>query len=201
MVAKLRVDSAVDTHRNCLSLAKAFGKWCVKQGWMRENSLTTIEPTGRRKRGKEQLRVDEARRFVATCREHADQGDVGAIAAMTQLLLGMRSGEVIARVVRDLDDRGRLLWIPKAKTYAGRRTLEVPEMLRPHLLKLAKGKQPDALLFTTKDRHWQLYHVRRMCKLAGVPPITVERVAQRKVMALVEEPPEPTGSGENQEGN
>ncbi|MCA9677035.1 MAG: tyrosine-type recombinase/integrase [Myxococcales bacterium] len=164
--------TAVDTHRNCLTLAKAFGQWCVKRGWLRTNPLAEIEPLGRRRRGKEQLRVDEARRFIATCRTHANKGDVGAIAAMTQLLLGMRSAEVVERVVRDLDDGGRLLWIPRAKTDAGRRTLEVPEMLRPYLRKLARGRQPGDRLFTEHDRHWQLYHVRRMCRLAGVPEIT-----------------------------
>lgn len=228
----LRKTTAVDTHRNCLTLAKAFGVYCVKQGWLRENPLASIEPMGRRKRGKEQLRVSEARTFIATCRRLGDQGDAGAIAAMTSLLLGLRGGEVVDRVVRDLDDDGRLLWIPVAKTEAGRRTLEVPAMLRPYLLGLAKGKQPTDRLFTEKDRHWLLYHVRRVCRLAGLPAITahslrglhstlatehgatghivasalghtsytttqkhyvqpgtVERVARRRVLELVDQPP------------
>jgi integrase len=169
---ELRTKSAVDTHRNCLTLAKAFGAWCVKQGWLRTNPLADIEPMGRRKRGKEQFRVSEARKFITTCRALADNGDAGAIAAMTALLLGMRASEVVERVVRDLDDDGRLLWIPNAKTDAGRRTLEVPELLRPHLVKLAKGKQPQDRLFTDSDRHYLLYHVRRICDLAKLPPVT-----------------------------
>lgn len=168
----MRKTSAVDTHRNCLTLAKAFGTWCVKQGWVKANPLATIEPMGRWKRGKEQLRVTEARTFIATCRKLGDQGDAGAIGAMTALLLGLRAGEVVDRVVRDLDDDGRLLWIPWSKTEAGRRTLEVPEMLKPYLLRLAEGKQPTDRLFTEKDRHWLLYHVRRVCRLAGLPAIT-----------------------------
>jgi hypothetical protein len=39
-------------------------------------------------------------------------------------------------VVRDLDDEGRLLWIPETKTEAGKRTLPVPEVLNPHSDKL-----------------------------------------------------------------
>ena len=43
---------------------------------------------------------------------------------------GWTSDEITSRQVRDVDDRGRLLWIPASKTPAGRRTLEVPEILR-----------------------------------------------------------------------
>jgi hypothetical protein len=32
------------------------------------------------------------------------------------LLMGMRASEVVNRVTRDVDDGGRLLWIPEAKT-------------------------------------------------------------------------------------
>ena len=59
----------------------------------------------------------------ATAAELADRGDTGAVAAMMALLLGMRATEIVSRVVRDLDDNGRLLWIPTAKTEAGKRTL------------------------------------------------------------------------------
>ena len=50
-----------------------------------------------------------------------------AIAALVSLLMGMRASEITTRIVRDLDDSGRLLWIPHAKTEAGKRTLQVPE--------------------------------------------------------------------------
>lgn len=172
MYAEQRTRMAVDTHRNTLTKAKAFGQWCLKQRLIDVNPLAEIEPVGRRNRGKEQLRVDEARKFLAVCQAHAAKGDPAAVAAMTALLLGLRGSEVVDRVVRDLDDGGRLLWIPSAKTDAGKRTLEVPESLRPALLKLAKGKRPTDKLFTDHDRHWLLYHVRRMCREAGVPEVT-----------------------------
>ncbi len=163
---------AVDTHRNTLTKVKTFMAWCVKQKWIEVSPLVEVEAIGRRKRGKEQLRVDEARKFMAVCQKHAAKGDPGAIGAMTALLLGLRGSEVVERVVRDLDDGGKLLWIPKAKTDAGKRTLEVPESLQPLLLGLVKGKKPTDRIFTWKDRHWLLYHVRRMCREAGVPAIT-----------------------------
>ncbi len=163
---------AVDTHRNTLALAKTFGQWCVKQGWLAANPLAEVEPTGRRRRGKEQLRIDEARKYLALCEVRAREGDAGAVAAMMALLLGLRASEVVDRVVRDLDDDGKVLWIPSTKTDAGRRTLEVPESLRPHLKKLAEGKAPKAKLFPDANRHWVLYHVKRLCEEAEVPLVS-----------------------------
>ena len=55
------------------------------------------------------------------------------MAAMMSLLMGMRASEIVSRIVRDLDDEGRLLWIPETKTEAGKRTLPVPEVLQPYL--------------------------------------------------------------------
>jgi len=162
----------VDTHRNSLAVAKTFGKWCVKQGWIASNPLASVEPVGRRRRGKEQLRVDEARAFLACCQRHAAQGDAGAVASMMALLLGLRASEIAERVVRDLDDGGRLLWIPSAKTERGKRTLEVPEALQPHLKRLAEGKKPGDRLLPMANRFWVRSHVQRMCRLAGVPVVT-----------------------------
>lgn len=90
--------------------------------------------------------------------------------------MGMRVGEIIRRTVRDLDDGGRLLWIPDAKTDAGKRTVEIPEELQPYLLARALGKSPDALLFPAQRRgkHWRDWveeETRRLCKLAKVPEV------------------------------
>jgi integrase len=59
----------------------------------------------------------------------------------------MRASEIVSRVVRDLDDDGRLLWIPTSKTEAGRRNLRVPDTLRPYLQRLAADRKPLDLLF------------------------------------------------------
>jgi integrase len=162
----------VDTHRNALTLAKTLAQWCAKKGWVAANPLADIEPIGRRNRGKDQLRIDEARKFLATCEALAKQDDAGAIAAMTLLLLGLRASEVAERVVRDLDDGGRILWVPISKTEAAKRTLEIPANLRPHLQRLARGKDPADRLFTEKDRQWVHYHVKRVCDAEEVPVIT-----------------------------
>ncbi len=163
---------SVDYHRNTLAEARTFLKWCVKKGWLGKNPLEGVEGVGRRNHGKAQLRVDEARRWMAKATELADQGESGAIAALMTLLMGLRAGEVISRVVRDLDDDGRLLWIPDAKTAKGRRHVQVPETLRPYLLGLAKEKEPTDLLFGEHWRDWPREWVQRICRAAKVPVVS-----------------------------
>ena len=99
------------------------------------NPLEEVEGVGKRKHGKSQLRVDEARRWLVTAVALADDGEAGAVAALLALVMGMRANGIVSRVVRDLDDDGKLLWIPDSKTEAGRRTPQVPELLRPFLMK------------------------------------------------------------------
>jgi len=159
-----------------LSVARAFGAWCVAQGWLQANPFAAIKGRGRRKRGKPQLRIEEARIFMTCCLELAPRDD-GAILALAYLLLGARAGEVVLRQVRDVDDGGRLLWIPDSKTEAGRRQLEVPDALVPHLVRLAGRRLPAAPLFAHAARRkraqdWAREQVTRICKLAGVPRVT-----------------------------
>jgi hypothetical protein len=61
------------------------------------------------------------------------------VAALVTLVMGLRAGEVVSRIVRDRDDEGRLLWIPDSKTESGKRTLQVPDFLRAYLQTLAVG--------------------------------------------------------------
>ena len=163
---------AVDSHRNILAEARTFLKWCAGKGYLRANPLEGVQGTGKRRHGKPQLRIDEARRWQAKALAFADEGEAGAVAALVTLVMGLRAGEVVSRVVRDLDDRGKLLWIPDSKTEAGKRTLQVPEMLGQHLVGLAEGKKSNELLFGYHDRNWPRKWVARICKAAGVPRVT-----------------------------
>jgi len=163
---------SVDYHRNTLAEAKTFLKWCVKKNWAPANALEKVEGVGRRKHGKPQLRIDEARLWIAKAIEHADRGEAGAVAALMTLLMGMRATEIISRVVRDLDDGGRLLWIPDAKTAKGRRAVQVPELLRPYLRELCRDKTPAAKVFGEHWRNWPRQWVQRICKQAEVPVVS-----------------------------
>ena len=164
---------SVDSHRNILAEAKSFLRWCTtKKKWLTRNPLEEVEGLGKRKHGKAQLRVDEARKWIAKAVGLADEGEAGAVAAMLALVMGMRATEIVSRVARDLDDNGKLLWIPDSKTEAGRRTLQVPEFLRPHLPGIAKGKSPDTKLFGAHWRDWVRKWVARICAAAKVPKVT-----------------------------
>lgn len=163
---------AVDSHRNILAEARSFLKWCLGKKWIVRNPLDGVEGVGKRRHGKEQLRIDEARKWQAKAIELADVGETGAVAAMMCLVMGMRCSEVVSRVVRDLDDGGRLLWIPDSKTLAGRRKLQVPEFLQPYLVDLVKGRESRAALFGEHWRDWPRKWVQRVCRAAGVPMAT-----------------------------
>ena len=163
---------SVDSHRNILAEAKSFLRWCsAKKRWILRNPLEGVEGVGKRHHGKKQLRIDEARKWMAKAVELADAGEEGAVAAIAALVMGMRANEIVSRVARDLDDEGRLLWIPESKTEAGRRTLQVPEVLQPHLRRLVEGKAPEVRIFA-HDRDWIRDWVRRICKAAEVPVVT-----------------------------
>ncbi len=167
---------AVDTHRNGLAVAKMFGNWCVSKGWLKVNPFAGIKGRGRRRFGKPQLRVDESRTFLLKCLELAPH-DEGAVIAIGYLLLGTRAAELLDRQVRDVDDGGRLLWIPKAKSEAGKRQLEIPDVLAAHLLRLATGRPALAPLFQAcahraRRQDWAREQLTRLCKLAGVPRVT-----------------------------
>jgi integrase len=162
---------AVDHHRNLLAEAKTFMNWCVAKKYIKANPFTDVRGVGRRRKGKRQLTRDESRKFLAVAIAQANTGREMAIAAMVALLLGERASEVLHRQVRDLDDGGRLLIISDTKTDAGRRTLEVPAVLQPYLLKLASGKEPTESLFNARTPRWLLRVVKQICTEAGVPEV------------------------------
>jgi len=173
--AALAKEMSVDSHRNILAECKTWLRWCVGKGWLRESPLETVEGTGKRRHGKPQLSRDESRRLLAVAYDESEVED-GAVAAAMALLMGMRASEIADRQVRDLDDGGRILRIPDSKTEAGKRDLEIPGELQVMLRARATGRPGTALLLDCPraDRRdgWVRYHVRRLCKAAGVPVIS-----------------------------
>lgn len=164
-VAEVRAD----THRGELALARTWIAWCVKQGWISGDPWEGVEPEGIKARGKPQLRVDEARRFLACAL--GDSSPAGLACALA-MLTGARASEITDRIVRDLDDGGRLLWIPTAKTAAGIRQLAIPEVLRARMLAQVQGRAPGDRIWGDITRHWLGHHVGRFCAAAGVPRVS-----------------------------
>jgi integrase len=187
----LRVRRSVDTARNSLGEAGTWARWCVKRGWLRVDPFAGLRPRGRRRRGKPQHTTDEARKFEryllavaaaplspdTTARrrwDHAVSNRQGAIGTLTALLLGLRASEVVDRQVRDLDDDGWMLWVPEAKTEAGKRRQVVPEHLRPLLQELCAGRAGDERIWSGRGRTWLLRRCKALCEAAGVPVISLQ---------------------------
>ena len=164
---------SVDTHRNELAAAKALGKWCAKRGWLKANPFADIAGLGRRNHGKPKLSIDESRRLLDYC--VTDRSPEATITA-GYLLLGVRASELIDRDVRDVDDEGRVLNVPTAKTRRGVRDMAIPEVLREMLLELIRGKLPTSPLFVgprgRRNRTWAHRSVKAMCRAAGVPEVS-----------------------------
>ena len=147
---------SVDYHRNALLTARSMCTWLVDSHVLPSNPFAGIKGVGKRKRGKRQLTIDEARKFVDVC---LAEDSTHATAALCCLLLAMRAGEIAGLSPRSIDDGGRILRVEDAKTEAGNRLIEVPEVMRDRL---------PALAAATFTRHMVNHHVRRLCRAAGV---------------------------------
>lgn len=181
---------SVDYVRGTVGQARTWAKWCIEErGWIKVDPFAGLQPKGRRKRGKPQHTIDEARKFYAFLLavaaqpidaaamkrrrwDHAVSRRQGAVAVLTAQLLGPRATEVIDRQCRELDDGGRILWITDSKTEAGKRRLMVPDELQPLLRELVAARPGDALIFSGRRRRWLLRQCKALCEECGVPVVT-----------------------------
>jgi integrase len=159
-----------------LCVMRRFWLWLIEKGYAQTNPWMSVRKVGRANVGKPQLRIDETRKLEAVAMQRAQSGDVPALGILLMLYLGLRQGEVAARVARDVDDEGRVLWIPSGKTKNARRRLKIPEQLRSLILKRVEGMQPDErILYPSSHKmHHRNYYVAqlaRLCRLAGVPVV------------------------------
>lgn len=183
---KTRVETdqplSVDTCRNTLLEARSFARWCVtERRWLKSNPLDGIKGSGKRKHGKKQLRIDDARAWTNKAMELAIAGDDGALAALMSLYMANRASEITQRLVEDVDNDGSLLWITEAKTDESNGTLSIPDDLRPLLLKRIAGRDRKEYIFPAEPardgtarphwRNWPRANVMRICRLAKVPEV------------------------------
>lgn len=177
---------SADTHRGELVQVTAFYEWCVEQGWIRSNPWTSVKPEGCLRQGKEQLRLDEERALVTVAL--AEENELAGTAVLAALILGVRASELLDRTPRDIDDAGRLFWVPSSKTASGRRVLTVPDVfgLRERLCALKIGKGPTDHIFGTMTRWTLRKHVKRLCQLAGVPEVTTHALRGGRATRIVE---------------
>jgi len=169
---------AAATHHLALRQAKAFFGFCVKQKYITVNPFADVQSIGKAKAGKPQLRTDEARKLGDVLLERAQRGDTRALGLMVQVLLGLRSGEVLNLRKRDIDCGGKILVIEGTKTKNAKRTLELDApIVRDLLLHRCEGLQPNGLLFapdgaTSPLSTTSLWKgLRLYCREAGVPHV------------------------------
>ncbi len=180
-IQEMREGRAPDTMRGFVVDACALFAWCVERRWMRSNPCESIKIPGRKRRGKAQLRRDEARKLWQLALELAADGDDGALAVLLALGCALRASEIVTRTVRDVDDGGRLLCVDdaedwKPKTDASHRGVEIPAELQPLIAARCWRKFPHAPLFSPSRgslRHytWVNRQTHRLCDLAGVPRV------------------------------
>ncbi len=167
---------SVATHQWVLLIGKCWGRWLLKSGTASINPFATVEPIGKPNAGKVQLTRDEAQKLSQVAVAKAQAGDTAAIGVLLMLHLGLRQGEVGARIVRDVDSDGQVLIIPFGKTATSRRRLRVPLWLQPHIRTLCAGKAPQARLFsadgeTPRPRQYWWHKVHSLCQAAEVPTV------------------------------
>jgi integrase len=164
---------SVDSRRNALAEAKTFCLRAKSNGWVEVDLLKDVKGEGKRKRGKPKHTTDEAKKYLDKCRELSATPKYleAAVAAAIPLLLGYRASEVVDREVRDLDNGGTVLRVPRAKSQAGIRAQELPKWFQPLIARLTAGKKSTDRIFP-HDRTWLFRQVQRICRLAGVPEIS-----------------------------
>ena len=139
---------AVATHTFDLKCVKSFFKWCISRRYLVTSPFSEVRPIGKKRAGKPQLRIEEAKRFTdAGLSYFAETQNPLAIAALVAITMGPRASEVLNRAVRDLDNGGKILVIDSGKNERAKRRLDVPLFLQPILLQLAQGRDPLARLF------------------------------------------------------
>lgn len=158
------------THRSALVQTKTF--W----GWLRAEKIirADVDPwrnvagVGKVNKGKPQLGEDESRTLMDHCFARLDT-DVAALPTAVAFMLGMRASEVVGLTSRNIDSGGKTVRLFKGKTANAARPMGVPAVLVEALGQRALAAGGGRLW--EHDRHWLHYHVKRLCREAGVPQI------------------------------
>ncbi len=169
---------AVATHHKTLREAKSLFGYCVSRKYLTVNPFAEVKALGKANTGKPQLRQDEAKHLSEHLIAAAEAGDVKALALLVQVLLGLRSAEVLKLRKRDFDCDGTVVWVDGTKNRNAKRRLAlesatVRELLSRRVAPLAA----DALVFSSDERDRplptdSLYKaLARFCKQAAVPVV------------------------------
>lgn len=163
-------------HRAALINARSFVRWCIKQGWLRDNPFDKVEGIGKRKKGKRKPTGNELQKWFDYVMGRAEKGHDAAIAVMLQFALALRSSDLTRRLVRDVDLNATQLIVEDGKTEESNEPRIIPDDLQPMLRAFVAGRDVMEPLFKTTrtesghhDDHWIWQAQERFCRLAKVP--------------------------------
>lgn len=179
---RYKVGHATTTHHQALQMVKQMWRWAVEEEMVKRNPFRKVIAEGKRNRGRAQLHVDESRSvlevaladiYPRTIDRYTAGRRLGSLGASLALLCGLRNSEVRGLIGRDIDDRGRLVWIADGggKTRNATRVEVAPERLRSALVARAKEAGPEGVMFP-RGEQWLVYHAKRLCRAAGVRLVT-----------------------------
>lgn len=163
------------TRHSTLRELKMFASWLQTQGRTHHDLAGRCVFEGEIHKGKAQLRRTESQRFAdAALALYREEGNEAGLAVYMVLQLGLRTKEVLRRLVRDVDDNGTLLWITRAttKSDAGVRQIEVPPVLAEMLWSHVAGRKPEENLFQRQGAHYVNEWTKKICARAGLPIVT-----------------------------
>lgn len=173
---------SVVSHRNALFAAKDFSRWCVKAGFLPRDLCAAVEPVGVSNAGKPKLNIDQANKFMAWACQLIVQGDVGAVAAMLALVVGLRASEITGLTPSSIDADCTVVRVIRGKTRRATRPLQLPvemeigRLLSAALRSLCAGKSAGDLIFPSerggrRAKEWPRAQALRICRAAGLPEV------------------------------
>lgn len=170
-------ECATASHHVGLGRARSMWKWGMRQGLVKTNPWLQVDKLGRQRRGKFQLRIDEARRLADCLMEHVTTCDA-ALAILIAQFMALRVSEITSRQVRDADNDCTLLWVPDAKTPAGRRVQEIPVAIQDAIRTRIASRLPGDPLLQNQwglkpTQKWISNRLTKYCAMAGVPRIVM----------------------------
>lgn len=167
---------SVATHRKGLRQVRTVWAWASdeERRWVAQGVWDAVKPKGRTPKGKPQPRPSEAALIYSRAFELAELEDgtldsIGGLALATQLLLGLRSSELVSAVGRDVEQGA--WYVADSKTHNGVRAIEIPSRLRPLIERRAAVVGPEGRIFPY-DRTWPLRRVKALCKELGIREYT-----------------------------
>ena len=172
---------AAATHHAALRGVKEFWRWLIETQRASSNPWTAVKPVGRAEFGKQQARHGEAELLDRALFEDAKKGNEGALALLLQIYAGLRSSEVLALRVADIDRitaregvKQTQVYVLRGKTRNAKRSIKLYEGVAALLHKFCEGRSPTERVFAANRSQqpkppWLWKRLRTYCRRLGLP--------------------------------